>query len=1217
MMVFRIAAFEFRRRLGQMSTYVYAAMFFTLAFLVVLAAGGAFKQSNVIIGGSGGKLMVNSPFVLFVLTSVIHHFGIIVTAAVMGQAVYQDFLHRTYPLFFSVPVSKVEYLLGRFLGNMATLVLIFSSIGMGCWMASMMPFVDAKYFGENHLINYVYPYLVSVIPNLLITGALFFSLAALTRKIIPVYVASVVMLIGYLIASSVTDKLEWKQAAAILDPFGTNAIDFVTKYWTVADRNTKLIPFAQEMLWNRVVWLAIAGVVFAICCWRFRMSHGTERRSVRDETAGKDELVSAIVPVTRVRDFRMLRLLPGLTWLNFKETVKNIYFVVITLAGVLFVILAAQSMNAIFGTETYPVTALVAELTQGSFGLFMLIIITFYAGELVWRERDANMHQLMDVLPTPDWLPLVAKILALILVQALLLGVVLLCGITIQVVQGYFHFELGVYFKHLGLGLIEYSLLSVLAIAVQTLVAHKYLGHFVMVLYYLMVTFMGQFGYEHNLLQYGLGPGFTYSDMNRFGHFLLGVHWFNAYWAMWAVLLTFLATLFWVRGTDTAWSARWRQAGQRWSRSLGWSLGVVLCAIGLSGGWIYYNTTKLNTFRTAYQSQKLSAEFERKYKPLGEERQPRITNIDVKLDIFPEKRALEVVGTSTLKNKTDEPISKVYVLCDPDSEFVLLQLGGHSATSIDPDYGLHTFELMAPLAPQASLPLTYEFRYAGRGFTNTAETESPVMFNGTFFNSSILPSIGYDENRELVSDRTRRKFGLKEKERMANVDDVRARGNTYISSDADWVSLNAVVSTSPDQIAIVPGYLQKEWTAEGRRHFHYRTDGRILNFFSVISAGYKVVRDQWRGKVAFGKSVADEDDNAANEKEFEGSEQDVSIEIYHHPDHAYNVPSMIDSIKKSLDYYTENFSPYQHRQVRILEFPRYASFAQSFPNTIPYSEGVGFVARVNPSDPSDVNYPYYVTAHEIAHQWWAHQVIGGNVQGATVMSETLSQYSALMVMKKEFGADKMKRFLRYELEQYLMGRATERKKELPLMLVENQGYVHYNKGSLVMYALQDYIGEDRVNRALAKYIRSVGYQEPPYTNSKEFLSFIRAETPEEYQYLIEDLFETITLFDNHATVAAATQRADGQWDVKVRVISKKFRADEEGVDQEIPLNDWIDIGVLDANGAPLVMERKKLDATESEFLFVVAKKPSRAGIDPLNKLIDRRPDDNVLPIELN
>src|SRR5690606_21974120 len=145
-----------------------------------------------------------------------------------------------------------------------------------------------------------------------------------------------------------------------------------------------------------------------------------------------------------------------------------------------------------------------------------------------------------------------------------------------------------------------------------------------------------------------------------------------------------------------------------------------------------------------------------------------------------------------------------------------------------------------------------------------------------------------------------------------------------------------------------------------------------------------------------------------------------NIEIYYQEGHEYNLERMINSIKKSLDYYTKHFSPYQHKQVRIIEFPRYNSFAQSFPNTIPYSESIGFITKVG-DEPEKIDVPFYVTAHEVAHQWWAHQVIGGNVQGAVLMSETMSQYSALMVMEKEYGKKAMKKFLKYEMDKYLQG----------------------------------------------------------------------------------------------------------------------------------------------------------------------------------------------------
>jgi hypothetical protein len=232
-----------------------------------------------------------------------------------------------------------------------------------------------------------------------------------------------------------------------------------------------------------------------------------------------------------------------------------------------------------------------------------------------------------------------------------------------------------------------------------------------------------------------------------------------------------------------------------------------------------------------------------------------------------------------------------------------------------------------------------------------------------------------------------------------------------------------------------------------------------------------------------------------------------------------------------------------------------------------------------------------------------------------MLSETMAQYSALMVMKRKFGPDQMRRFLRYELDRYLQGRAMERKKELPLARNENQGYIHYNKGSLVMYALQDYLGEEKLNGAIAQYLRSVAYQDPPYTNSLEFIEHIRQITPPELLYLIEDLFETITLYDNRALKATYVELAPDRYEVKLSVAVKKLRADELGVESELPLADLIDVGVLDSKGKPLVLEKKRFDASPAEFTFEVTGRPAKAGIDPLNLLIDRKPDDNVIRVE--
>jgi aminopeptidase N len=347
----------------------------------------------------------------------------------------------------------------------------------------------------------------------------------------------------------------------------------------------------------------------------------------------------------------------------------------------------------------------------------------------------------------------------------------------------------------------------------------------------------------------------------------------------------------------------------------------------------------------------------------------------------------------------------------------------------------------------------------------------------------------------------------------------------------------------------------------------------------------------------------------------------VDLSVYYHKEHPYNVDRMIEGMKKSLDYFTANFGPYQHKVLRIAEFPNYARFAQAMPNLIPFSESIGFIARLN-DDPQAIDYPFYVTAHEVGHMWWAHQVIGANAQGATLMSETMAQYSALMVMEHEYGSDKMHRFLKYELDNYLRGRGQERIEELPLYRVENQQYVHYRKGSLVLYALRDAVGEQALNTALKAYVHDVRFQQPPYTTSLQFLDYVKRAVPEDRAGLLDDMFRNITLYENKATKATWAKRDDGKYLVRIQVASTKYRADGQGNETSRPLDDFLDIGVFGAKGKDtppegkiLALEKRHITKGEDTIEFVVDEQPVKAGIDPFNKMIDRNPDNNLVAAE--
>ena len=1199
--------------LRRISTWVYFGIYALIGLLFMLLAGGAVREASAVFAG-GGKVLANAPYALAALIPLVALLGMSIVAAVAGNAIYRDYDARMESLVYTTPISKRAFLSGRFLGTLAVNAIILLGILVGMLLAAKSPWVKPDKFGPFDMWAYLSPYLTLVLPNLLFTAAIFFALPAITRQMVPNYVGGVVLLLGYLMGGQLLSDLTSKHTGALLDPFGLRAMQVLTQYWSIADKNARYVPLSGVLATNRLIWIAFGLAVFALAYSRFRFSYSaSDPKGYLDASAPAAENIEPVpAPVRTIalpqatRSFDVPARLSqywSLTTRSFWRIVRNVYFYAIVGAGVLYIIFVASQVGKLFGTVTWPVTYQMVEILNGSFGLFMLVIIAFYAGELVWAERDVKMGQITDATPLPNATAFLAKLTALLAILALLLGVVMLTGIATQAVKGYTRFEIGLYLQALfGFRLIDLILLTVLAMAIHVIVNHKYVGHLIIFVVFLGLPFLTQLGLERNLYQYGGDGGLQYSDMNRWGPYAHPFIYWKLYWGAFAILLAVLTNLLWVRGEET-W-VRWRAHMAR--ARFGTGARRVTALAGLSfvglGGFMFYNTDVLNRYSTSNQRRHLRAEYERLYKRYERAPQPRIVGVQIQVDLVPERGGMRARGHYVLRNKTTVPIDTVHLRLDRDMTVSALSFDRPSHVVLADtthEYFLH--KLDTPLAPGDSLILNFDLSRRARGFENSVDN-TDLASNGTFIeNASFMPGIGYDVRGELSDDDDRKKEKLATVTRMKPPTDSVARANNYISHDADWLDYEATVSTAPDQVAITSGYLQREWMENGRRFFHYKMDSPILNLWAFQSARYATARDTW--KAPDGRTV--------------------DIAVYYHPTHTWNVKRMIDAVKKSLDYYTENFGPYQHHQVRIVEFPRYATFAQSLPNTIPYSEAIGFIARVE--EPDDIDYPFYVTAHEVAHQWWAHQVIGADAQGSTMLSETLAQYSALMVMEKEFGAAAMRRFLGYELDHYLNGRSTERKREMPIELNENQPYIHYNKGSLVMYALRDYIGEDRMNAAIRGFLNAEKFRGPPYPTSLELVDSLRAATPDSLKYLIKDMFETITLFELKADSAIATAAPGGQYQLDLYLTSKKLRADSLGAETEIPMHDWVDIGVYtrpargqkspDKDGISIYLAKQLIHEGSQHITLTLPRLPSRAGIDPLHKLISRLTAENTIGVQ--
>lgn len=1197
MLTASLAAFEIRYQLRNPVFWVSAAIFLLLGF-------GLSASDNVSFG-TPGSVHENSPYAVTFALALLGMFYLFVITSFVANAVVRDDVTGFGPIIRATPVGRTQFLAGRFLGGLTIAILGYLAVPLGIALGSVMPWVDPETVGPGGFATYAWPFLVIAIPNLILSSALLFSLATLTRSMLASYIGVLVLVMGYLATSIVLSAdPTYQDAIARYEPMGTGAIAEVSRYWTAAEMNTRLIPLEGNLAFNRAFVLGLSALFLGLSWARFSMterapSRWRQRRlakqAIKAAKAGSIAPRMLTAPVERSFGF-------GHALASFRVRVKTEVLLVVKSPGLIVLLLLSlgfATLNLVFsqtmfGTASYPLTANVVDTVSGSVTLFALIVAVFYGGELVWRERDVKMAEIIDATPVPAWTMFVPKILAIFTVLLAMSLTGMAAGVVYQLAKGAPSIDFGLYFiSYVMPQSIDLLLLAVLAVFFQVLSPNKYLGWGLMLVWFVSRIFMSNLGYTNVLYSFGGGPGEPLSDMNGTGGFWVGGLIARAYWGCFGVLLLVFAHWAWPRGTVVAVVPRLKGIGQRMTLASG---GIALAAVGGmigTGLVIHHNIKELNRFETSDEAEEWAADYERKYLKYESLPRPVVTDVAFDVAIYPDDRRMEVKGHYDLRNDSGVPITELHVRQGDDSvTFSRLDIAGASLANHDKRLAYRIYRFATPLALGATTRLDFTSQVWRRGFANR-EAATDLVDNGTFVNNRVFaPIIGMDQ-RGLLEDRTvRRRQGLPDELRMPRLEDTSAQGDSYVRSD--WVNSRITISTAADQVPIAPGNKISDEVKDGRRVAVFQSPAPILNFFSVQSARYAVAEEQ---------------------------AGDVLLSVYHDPRHAWNVPAMLKAMKTSLGYYERNFGPYQFGYARIIEFPGYADFAQAFAGTMPYSESMGFAADVR--DPESIDYVSYITAHEFGHQYWAHQVIGADMQGSTLLSETLAQYSALMVMKQLYGEDKIRRFLKFELDRYLDGRKGDPLPEQPLYRVENQQHIHYRKGSLVMYLLQHRLGEDAVNRALARLIARYKFKPAPYPRSLDLIAELRkeAKTPED-QALITDLFEKITIYDLKAKEAVSTKRADGKWVTRITIEAGKFTADGKGNERPASLAERIEVGVFtDRPGsgafdkaAVLSMRRSPIRAGKQVVEVVTAKKPAFAGVDPYNFYIDRDSEDNLVPV---
>lgn len=1188
-MLTRMFLFEWRYFVRQPSFYVTSFIFFLLTFFATVS-------DNVQIGG-GGNVLYNGPFSIAQTLNIMGIFAMFLVVNFVANTATRNDTTQMAEILYSKPINPVSYQLGRFLGAFAVVATVFAFVPLGIFLGTVLGgitgWVDPERLGVTNLSYYFTAYFYLSLPTLLVLSCMFYAVAIRFRSMMAVYLVAVGFFILYSISGQFFSDPEYRTIVALADPFGLNTFAEVTRYWTMFDKNNTAVELSGLLLQNRLIWFVIGVLIMALFggfSRKVTLSKTKVSKKEKNSSAENTDLVLQNRVDYKSQGIKTASHLMLRIRFEIKQVIFSAPFLVLAAFTLFALAYPLIDPRAMFGTPNWPITQTMVQLIADSTGMLMMIILAYYSAEIVWRERNSGMGDIVDSMPVSNITFWLSKLIAISLVLALLYVFGISATILNQVLRGHEHIELSQYIVRLGyVNLLPLIMTAVLAFFLQVLSPNKYVGMMLFVLYIISTIVLSSFGFAHNMFQFAGAPRVFYSDINSYGHFLTAQHWYMLYWSGVTIILAALTYALWHRGPAQSLKARLKSLNYYLATPGKLAIGLGLAIFIGSGSYIHYNTRVLNQYVVQDDFRDNRADYEKNYVQYQHDDIPTITKVHAKVDIFPKVRRIEATAEISVTNTAKQAISKFLVTKPQFTTAWDVVIEGGKIVSFDDKYRTGWFEFTQPLQPGETRSGKLVVQREHHGFSD-GNNDFELVENGTFINNfSLFPAFGYQAGGQLQDRHERRKRDLEPVKRANKLEDENYYNESFFGKGVGFIDFEATISTLEDQFAIAPGYLQSETVANGRRTFHYKMDAPIVNFYSMMSSKLLAKKEQYKG---------------------------IDIEIYYHHSHEMNIDRMIESVKDSVDYFTEHFGPYQHKQMRIIEFPGYRRFAQSFANTVPYSEVIGFISDLR--DPENIDPVYYVTAHEVAHQWWGHQVGAANVQGSAIISESLSQYGALMVMEKKYGPEKIRKFLKYELDRYLRGRSVETIEEMPLMRSENQQYIHYRKGSVVMMSIKDRLGEQRLNSALAAFLAEYKYQSAPYPTTQNLLDYLNTDTNESEKTFISGLFEHITLYDLKTTNVEITDRKDGQFDVNITVDASLKRADGQGLEVEEDFVEMIDVGLfsddpedLSANDIVQYLAKHEIKTGENTITLTVKEKPKYVGIDPFVRLIDRDSADNI------
>ncbi|CAN5161826.1 M1 family aminopeptidase [soil metagenome] len=1197
MILWETFRYEIAYQLRSVSTWFYFLLLIVITFLL---AGEVFTDDAIIFG-----YFINAPYEVARVSVIAFFFlGLLILAPIAGNTAARDVETRMYPLLYTTPIPKHVYLGGRFLAAFALSSIIMMAIPIGIFAAGLFPLEHPELLGPMNLGAYLSTYFLLLLPNTFFVVAFMFAVAVLNRRGMLSYLIAVITGVMVIVSWQLLGaQLDNWTLANLTDPLGLTIIQELKNVWSVNQKNTLLPGMESSILFNRMLWFALSAGMLLITYLRFK----TSTISTKDKKAEKkrneaDTIAIAnyqvyqaaeitIPRVSRSFDFstRMLQM-STITRESFRLIALGWGWIALACMFLFVVLTGSMWFSDYYYIPELPVTGNLLGTLENvkDHGIWFIIplLIIYYAGELVWSERDARVNDIIDAAPVPAWISFAGKLAGMLLALIVMQFFLMMAGILLQTTLGYYDFQIPVYLKILfGLRLVDYVLLAVLALALHVILNQKYLAHLIAVLFYLLPIFGPEFGIESGLLLYGSDPGWTYSDLRELNPYIQPWLYFKMYWGAWAMLLVVVTTLLWPRGTEKDYLKRFKQAIRQSNVRLKAVAGVSVLLILVLGSFIHYSTHVRYPETAFVETLEWKAAYEKQYEKYRKSPQPSATNVKLHAEIYPEEGSAEFKGSYVLVNKTATKIDTIFISTSPGVEHHKLSWSQPvKSQHVDDELDFRMYILENPLLPGDSIQLEFHVNYNPKGFPNSG-MNTVVVKNGTYFEDAWLPVIGYLNSRQIFDANDRKAQGLEPK--------------IFLESEIDFypqqrVAFDVVIGTDKGQTAVAPGKLLESWTERDRSYFHYATENPVNHKSAFFSSDYDVYDAQWKSD----------------------SGQVVDISILHHPEHTHNLERMGKGVQASFNYLTRELGKYPHSVIRFTEVPGYNKGLHAYPTNIFYREG--FALLKPEEDPRGVDIVFATVAHEVAHQWWGSQVSPAPIKGAALITESLAWYAAFEIVEEGLGKETFLTLLNMFRDDYF---SPQQRAADPLLQASQTSLV-YRKGPLALYALREYIGEEQVHLALQKffnkYSTGVGAKPVPSDLYKE----LQAVTPDSIQYLLHDLFATNTFWDLKTEQSLAEQTETGNWKVSLDVQARKFTVDTLGTEAEVQMDDWVQIGIFESvegqidKEKPLYLEWHRIRSGKQTIVVDLPRKPAYAGIDPNYLLMDLKRADNSSEVNL-